>query len=69
MLLEMSLVAAGAALVSLLLILMFLLVVYFKGGKEDMKVAAVALHKVRDVGVGPSIRHAIEAWKSKDKSP
>jgi hypothetical protein len=62
----MLLVAAGSAVLSLLLVLLFLLIVYFKGGREDMRAAAEALHKVRDVGVGPSVRRALEGWKSKD---
>lgn len=53
-------VLAGAAVLSLALIVLFLLVVYLKGGKNDLKAAAEALHKVRDVGVGPSVRAALE---------
>jgi hypothetical protein len=65
---EMSLavaVIAVSAVVSLALCLVFLLVVYLKGGKNDLEAAAKALHKIRNVDVGPSIRGAIEAWKSK----
>ena len=65
---EMSLavaVIAVSAVVSLALCLLFLLVVYLKGGKDDLEAGAKALHKIRNVGVGPSIRRVIEAWKSK----
>jgi hypothetical protein len=58
------LLIALVPLASLFLILAFLLVVYRKGGKDDLKAAAEALHKVRDVGVGPSIRTALEARQS-----
>lgn len=57
-------VIAVSAVVSLALCLRFLLVVYLKGGKDDLEAAAKALHKIRNVGMGPSIRRAIEAWKS-----
>lgn len=62
-----ALVLAGSALLSLFLILLFLMVVYLRGGKDDLTAAAKALREVRDVGMGASIRHAIEAWKSVDK--
>lgn len=58
-------VIAVSAVASLALCLAFLLVVYLKGGKNDLEAAAKALHKIRNVGVGQSIRRAIEAWKSK----
>ncbi|WP_141282918.1 hypothetical protein [Pseudonocardia hydrocarbonoxydans] len=59
-------VLAVSALVSLTLILVFLLVVYLKGGKDDLKVAADALHRVRDVGVGPSVRAALDRRPRRD---
>lgn len=59
-------VLAGTAVLSLALILLFLLIVYLKGGKDDLKAAAEALHKVRDVGVGPSIRAALERRGARD---
>jgi hypothetical protein len=59
-------VLAESAVLSLALTLLFLLVIYLKGGKEDLKAAAEALHKVRDVGVGPSIRAALERRGARD---
>jgi hypothetical protein len=37
-----------------------------QGGKDDLKAAADALHKVRDVGVGPSLRAALERRAARD---
>ena len=59
-------VLAGAGVLSLALVLVFLLIIYFKGGKDDLKAAADALHKVRDVGVGPSLRAALERRAARD---
>lgn len=53
-------ILVGGAVVSLTLCLLFLLVVYLKGGKDDLEVAAKALHQIRDVGVAPAIRAAFE---------
>ncbi|MCH6165323.1 hypothetical protein [Pseudonocardia alaniniphila] len=63
------LLIALVPLASLFFVLAFLLVVYLKGGKEDLKVAADAVHKVRSVGVGPAIRAAIGAMKSIKRTP
>lgn len=52
---------------SLLLVLVFLTIVYLRGGRDDLKAAAEAVHKVRStVGVVPAIRAAIQAWKSRN---
>ena len=61
-----ALVLAGGAVVSLALCLLFLLVVYLKGGREDLEVAARALREVRDVGVAPAIRAALERRSDRD---
>lgn len=55
-----------AAVFSLALCLAFLLIVYLKGGKDDLKVAAEALHKIKDVGVASSIRAALERRSTRD---
>ena len=61
-----ALVLAGGAVVSLALCLLFLLVVYLKGGREDLEAAAKALHQIRDVGVAPAIRAALERRSNRD---
>jgi hypothetical protein len=44
-------------LAALFLILLFLLVAYLRGGKEDLRAAADAVHKVRStVGVAAAVR-------------
>ena len=53
-------VLAAMPVVGLALCLLFLLVVYLKGGKDDLEAAAKALREVRDVGVAPAIRAALE---------
>jgi hypothetical protein len=53
-------VLAFVPLVSLALCLLFLLVVYLKGGKDDMEAAGRALRHVRDVGIAPAVRAALE---------
>jgi len=58
-------VTAVSAVVSLVLCLLFLLIVYLKGGKNDLEAGAKALHKILKVRVDPSIHRMIEAWKSK----
>ncbi len=64
--LVLAVVLGLAAVVSLALCLLFLLVVYLKGGKDDLEVAAKALREVRDVGVGPTIRAALERRSNRD---
>ena len=56
----------GGAVVSLTLCLIFLLVVYLKGGKDDLEVAAKALHKIRDVGLASAVRAALERRTGSD---
>ena len=53
-------VVAGAGVVSLALCLLFLLVIYLKGGKDDLIAASKALREVRDVGVAPAVRAGLE---------
>ena len=53
-------VLAAMPVVGLAFCLLFLLVVYLKGGKDDLEAAAKALREVRDVGVAPAIRAALE---------
>lgn len=55
-----GLILAGAGVLSLFMILVFLTLVYLKGGKDDLLAAAKAVHQVRDVGVGPAVRKALE---------
>lgn len=73
MLTEVSLVAAvslvSAGVVSLALCLIFLLIVYLKGGKDDLIVAAKALREIRDVGVAPAVRAALERRPGRDDGP
>ena len=59
-------ILVGGAVVSLTLCLLFLLVVYLKGGREDLEAAAKALREVRDVGVAPAVRAALESRTGRD---
>jgi hypothetical protein len=59
-------IVVGGAVLSLALCLLFLLVVYLKGGKDDLEVAAKALREVRDVGVAPAVRAALESRNGRD---
>ncbi len=61
-----ALVLAGGAVLSLALCLLFLLVVYLKGGSDDLEVAAEALHQIRDVGVASAFRAALERRSDRD---
>ena len=52
-------------LASLFLVLLFLLVVYLRGGKDDLKTAADAVHKVRStVGVAAAVRALVEVMRT-----
>ena len=59
-------VVEGGTVVSFTLCLLFLLVVYLKGGKDDLEVAAKALHKIRDVGPASAVRAAVERRTGSD---
>jgi hypothetical protein len=59
-------VLAAGAVVRLALCLVFLLLAYLKGGKDDLEAAAKALHQIRDVGVAPAIRAALERRSNRD---
>ena len=63
------LLVALVPLGSLALCLLFLLVVYLKGGREDLEAAAKALREVRDVGVAPAVRAALERRSKRDIDP
>jgi len=58
--------AALVSAVPLSLILGFLLVAYLRGGKDDLKAAAEAVHKVRQVvGVAAVLGAMIEALRAR----
>lgn len=62
---ELVVIIALVPLAALFLVLIFLTIAYLRGGPEDLKAAADAVHKVRrTVGVVPAIRAAIQARKS-----
>lgn len=62
-------VLALVPLASLLLVLIFLSIAYLKGGKDDMRAAADAVHKIRStVGVAATVRAFVEAWRTIKRS-
>ena len=55
-------------LASLAVVLAFLLVAYLRGGKDDMKAAADAVHEVRStVGIPAAVRALGEALRSLER--
>lgn len=60
-----AVIAVGTVVV-FALCLLFLLVVYLKGGKEDLEAGANAIHKIRDVGLVSAVRAALESRAGRD---
>ena len=66
-----ALVLVSGVVVSLALCLLFLLAIYVLSGrkKDHLEAAARALRDVRDVGVAPAIRAALERQTKRDGAP